>query len=96
MCLVGSGAVNGSSTGAGSGACSGVGISSRFFIGNILLLKLLRIVSLVPQNNPTFFEKDYFSTCFTPLFIFFNSFTNLLYSLSASSNFNFLSNISRF
>ena len=88
MCLVGSVA------GAGSGASSSVGVSSRFCIKNILLLKLSWFFSLTPRNNPRLFKKDLFSSSFTPLFILFNSFINLLCLLSASSNVNFLSNIS--
>ena len=95
LCLVGSDVGAGSDAGAGlsavagSGACSGVGISSRFFTGNILLLKLLRIFSLAPGINPRLFKKYLFLTCFIPLSTFFNSFTNLLCSLSASPNANF-------
>ena len=35
---------------------SGVGILSNFFIGNNLLLKLLRICSLVLNDNPMLFK----------------------------------------
>ena len=76
MCLVGSGA--GFCAGAGSGACLGAGIV--FFIGNILILKLLRIFSLALRNNPMLFRKDLFSLSFK----LFNILSNLICSLSAS------------
>ena len=41
---------------------------SGCFIGNIFLLKLLRIFSSVLRSNPMLFTKDHFSTAFTPLF----------------------------
>ena len=37
-----------------------VGISSKFFIRNNLLLKLSRIFSLALNNNPNLFLKDFF------------------------------------
>ena len=37
---------------AGSGASSGVEISSRYFFGNILFSKSLKTFSLAPRNNP--------------------------------------------
>ena len=43
-----------------------VGILSKFFIGNILLLKLLRNASLALKNNPKLFKKSFFG-----LFLFF-------------------------
>ena len=52
----------------GSGAGSGARIFSGFFVGNILLLKLLRIFSLALRNNPAFFRKDLFSTGNLPLY----------------------------
>ena len=36
------------------------GSNSRFFFGNILLLKLLRIISLALKSNPAFFRKKIF------------------------------------
>ena len=48
---------------AGSGAGLAVRVLSRFFVGNILLLKLLRIFSLVLKNSPMLFRKDCF-ICF--------------------------------
>ena len=46
----------GASLSAYSGACPGL----AFFIGNILLLKLLRIFSCEPRNNAMLFRKDLF------------------------------------
>ena len=45
-----------------SGSCSGVRISSKIFIGNILLLKSLRTFSLAPINNLMLFRKHFFQT----------------------------------
>ena len=73
-------------------SCSGVGV--LYFIGNILLLKLLILFSLAQRDNPMLFRKDLFSTGFTPLSIPFNALTTLPCSLSALSNVNLLSCIS--
>ena len=40
------------------GVGSGIGILSRFFTGNILLLILSRIIPLVLRNNPTLIGKN--------------------------------------
>ena len=69
---LGSGASSG--TGTGSGASLGGGILSRSLIVNILLLRLLRILSLVSKNNLRLLRKDLFSIGFTPSSIFLNSF----------------------
>ena len=69
---LGSGASSG--TGTGSGASLGGGILSRSLIVNILLLRLLRIFSLVSKNNLRLLRKDLFSIGFTPSSIFLNSF----------------------
>ena len=55
---------------AGPGVGSRLGISSIFFIGNNLLLKLLRTFSLVLNNNPKLFKKDFFSSV---LYLYQNS-----------------------
>ena len=47
-------------SGASSGAIPCVGILFGFFVGNLLLLKLLRIFSLELRNNSAFFKKDLF------------------------------------
>ena len=58
LCLVGSVA--------GSDVGSRVGILSKFFIGNNLLIKLLRAFSLALNNNPKlFFKKKFFQLIFT-------------------------------
>ena len=74
--------VRGCSLGAGSGTASGVEFSSWFFIGNIFLLKLLKIFSLARRNNLPFFRKDLFSTGILPLPVFLNLLTNWICSLS--------------
>ena len=43
------------SSGVGSPVVSRVGIVSKFFIGNNLLLKLLKTFSLTLNNNPKLF-----------------------------------------
>ena len=49
---------------AGSAALSGAGsrakVSFEFFIGNNLLLKLLRTFFLALNNNPKLFKRDFF------------------------------------
>ena len=63
------------------------------FFENNLLLKSLNTFSLEPINNLMLFRKDFLSASFTSPSILFNSFANLLCSLSASSNVNFSSYI---
>ena len=69
LCLVGVG--SGSAFGVGSAAVSGVGLRvgylSKFFMGNNLLLKLLRTFSLGLNDNPMLFKKDFISSVFVPL-----------------------------
>ena len=59
---------------AGSGVRSRVAILSKFFIGNNLLLTLLRslFLALKLNNNPKLFKKDFFSNVFVPVSKFFN------------------------
>ena len=45
---------------AGSGVGSRVGILSKFFIANNLLLKLFRNFFLTLNNNPKLYKKDFF------------------------------------
>ena len=71
------------SLGVCSGACSGA--CSRSFIGNNLILKLLRTFSLTLNNNPRLFKKDFLSSIFVPLSKFFNSLVKLLCLLLAPS-----------
>ena len=52
---------------AGSGVGSRAGILSKFFVGNNLILKLLKAFSLAPNNDPKSFKKDFFSSIFIPL-----------------------------
>ena len=60
-------------------------VLSKLFIGNNLLLKLLRAFSIVLKNNRKLFKRDFFN--FSHTFIkFFNSLSKLLYLLSGSSN----------
>ena len=72
MCLVGVVSVAGFGIGSvatsGSVAGSRVGISSKFFIGNNLLLKLLRTYSLALNNNPKLYKKR---LCFNSFCTFF-------------------------
>ena len=49
----------------GSAAGSCVGISSKFFIGNKLLLKLLRTISLALNNNPKLLRNTFFQILYT-------------------------------
>ena len=58
LCLFGVGSVTGFGVGSAAGSCirSHVGILSKFFIGNNLLLKLLRTFSLALNNNPKLFK----------------------------------------
>ena len=65
------------------GACSGA--CSRSFIGNNLLLKLIRTFFLALNNNPKLFKKDFLSSVFVPLSKLFNSLMQLLCLLSAPS-----------
>ena len=85
MCLVGVASAAG--FGVGSDATFGfvadfvgslAGILSKFFIGNNLLLKLLRNFSLALNSNPKLFKKYFFSGFFVPLSKFFNSLAKLL------------------
>ena len=64
---------------------SRVGILSKFFIGNNLLLKLFKSFSLALNNHPKLFKKDFLSSFFVPLSKFFNSLAKLLCFLSAPS-----------
>ena len=57
---------------------SHVAILSKFFIGNNLLLKILRKISLALNNNPKLYKKDFFSSVFVPFSKFFNSIAKLL------------------
>ena len=50
---------------AGSGASLSVGILFRLFIGDILLSKQLRTLSLAPRYNPTLFRKKRFNWFYT-------------------------------
>ena len=45
-------------SGSCSGAGSSVGISSKFLMGNILLLMLLKTFSFAPINNLTLLRKN--------------------------------------
>ena len=72
---------------AGSGFGLRVGIFSKFFIGNNLLLKLLRTLSLALNNNPKLFKKNSFSIAFFLLSSkLFTLAAKLLYSSSTSFN----------
>ena len=76
--VVGSVATSGSIAGSfpisgslfGSGVGSRVGILSIFFIGNNLLLKILKTFFLALNNNPKLFKKDFFHMF---LYLFQNS-----------------------
>ena len=57
-------------------AGSRVGIWSKFFIGNIVLLKLLKLFSLALD------KKDFYSNVFAPFLKLFNSMAKLLRLLS--------------
>ena len=94
LCLVFAFVGSGSNSASGAGSGSGVSIGILYFIGNILLLKLLRTLSLAPKNNPMLFRKYFFSIDFTPLPKFFNSLELLLCSKLASSNDKYPSCIS--
>ena len=95
MCLVGVASVGSVATsGVGSAAGSGVGILSKFFLRNNLLLKLLRTFSLILNNNPKLFKKDFFSNVFVPISNFFSSIAKLLCLRSAFSNDKYPSSIS--
>ena len=72
-----------------SGVGSRAGILSKFFIGNNLLLKLLRAFSLALNNIPKLFKKDFFSKVFIPLSKFFNLLAKPVCLLSAFSIDNF-------
>ena len=61
--VAGSFATSGYVSGSGVGSC--VGISSTFFIGSNVLLKLLRSFSLSTNDNPKLFKKD---RCFCTFF----------------------------
>ena len=78
LCLVGSVA--------SSGVCSRFGILSKLFIGNNLVLKLLRTFSLALNNNPKLFKKTLFHLFFLPLSKFFILVAKLLCSSSAFFN----------
>ena len=69
----------------GSVAGPGVGMLSKYFVGNNLRLKLLRTFSLALNNNPKLFKKYFFSSAFIPLSKFFNSLAKLLCLLSGFS-----------
>ena len=69
----------------GSVAGPGVGMLSKYFVGNNLRLKLLRTFSLALNNNPTLFKKYFFSSAFISLSKFFNSLAKLLCLLSSFS-----------
>ena len=69
LCLVGVGSV--ATSGVGVGAGLRVRILSKLFIGNNLLLKLLRIFFLALNNNPKLFKKDFFPSVIMPLSKFF-------------------------
>ena len=64
--VAGSFATSGSVSGTAAG--SGVEILSKFFIGNNLILKLLRTFSLALNNNPKIFLKYFFLQVFLHLF----------------------------
>ena len=68
IAFIGSAATSGSV--AGSGVGSSVEISSIFFVGNNLMLKLLRTFSLALSNNTKSFKKDFFQMF---LYLFQNS-----------------------
>ena len=72
--VAGSVAGSGSDAGslAGSGLSSRVEILSKSFIGNNLLLKLLRTFSFAINDNPKLFEKVFYSNAFIALSKFFN------------------------
>ena len=57
-----------------------------YFIGNNLLLKLLRTFSFALNNNPKLFKKYFSSSVFIPLSKLFKSVANLVCLLSSSSN----------
>ena len=78
-------ASSGSVAVSGSVAGPGVGMLSKYFVGNNLCLKLLRTFSLALNNNPTLFKKYFFSSAFIPLSKFFNSLAKLLCLLSSFS-----------
>ena len=85
--FVGLGVSNITASGVAAGVGSGVGsgipvLLCKYFIGNILLLELLRIF-LLPWEI-TLIKKDLLSTGILPLFISLNLLTNLLCSSSAS------------
>ena len=69
----------------GSVAGSCVGILSKSFIGNNLLLKLLRTFSLELNNNSKLFKKHFSSSVFAPISKSFNSLVKLICFLSAPS-----------
>ena len=68
MCLVSSVA----SPGVTSRVGSGIGILSKFSIGNNLLLKLLGTFSIILNNNPKLFKKIIFQ-------LFFQLYLNYLF-----------------
>ena len=68
LCFVGLGLSNSVGSEVGSGVVSEAGISSRFFIGSILL-KILILFSLALKNNLVLFRKDLFSTVILPFSI---------------------------
>ena len=76
-----------------SGVGSPVGILSKFFTGNNMLLKLLRTFSLSLKIILSYSRKQ-FLNCFLPLSKFFISETKLPWSSSASFNDKYLSCIS--
>ena len=75
-------ATSGSVAVSGSVAGPGVGMLSKYFVGNNLRLKLLRTFSLALNNNPKLFKKYFFSSAFIPLSKFFNSLAKLLSGFS--------------
>ena len=89
LCFVGLGLSNSVGSEVGSGVVSEAGILSRFFIGSILLLKILILFSLALKNNLVLFRKDLFLTVILPFSIPISLLTKSFCSLSASSIDNF-------
>ena len=61
-----------------SGVSTGVGILSKFFIGNSLLSKLLGTFSFALNTNRKLIKEEFFSGVFVPFPKSFNSMTKLL------------------
>ena len=92
MLLFVAGVDSGAGWNANSNIGSRIGILSEFFIGNNLLLKLLRTFS---KNQSYVFEKKiFFEILFISLSKFFNWVANYLCLLSASFNDKYPSCIS--